>query len=71
VGKLAALLAERERGPSGRRVHRGLPFDEALARLDAGDEDGARRLLGIPPAEPGDGARPTDGVGDGVRSGSR
>jgi len=58
VGRLAELLDERGRHASGRREHRGLPFDAALERLRAGDEDGARRLLGVP-------------VGAGGRDGSR
>jgi siroheme synthase-like protein len=58
VGRLAELLAERGRDGSGQRGHRGLPFDAALERLAAGDEDGARSLLGVPVAAAGrDGSR--------------
>ncbi|MFP5321429.1 MAG: bifunctional precorrin-2 dehydrogenase/sirohydrochlorin ferrochelatase [Acidimicrobiia bacterium] len=50
VGALARLLADRPRA-AGRRRHRGLPFDEALDALVAGDEDRARRLLSDPPSD--------------------
>lgn len=48
VGALARLLAERPR-TRGHRHHRGLPLDEALDALVAGDEPLARQLLSEPP----------------------
>lgn len=44
VGALARLLADRPR-TAGHRHHRGLPLDDALDALVAGDEVRARRLL--------------------------
>ncbi|MDP9453263.1 MAG: bifunctional precorrin-2 dehydrogenase/sirohydrochlorin ferrochelatase [Actinomycetota bacterium] len=46
IGELATLLAARRRS-AGRRGHRDLPLDDALAALEAGDESRARALLGV------------------------
>lgn len=51
VGALAGLLADRRR-EGGRRGHRGLPLDDALDALVAGDEAGARALLNESAAPP-------------------
>lgn len=53
VGELAAILADRPRR-DGRRGHRGLPLDDALDALVAGDGERARTLLDAHEAGDGD-----------------